>query len=118
MKTRPKVLSGKTVKLRTGCGSLYLTLNHDDEGNLFEIKMVLGKAGSCINSMLYKMAILWSYILQLGATKEDVIKLIKKHFLGISCDASQKLEDGRMSSCSDMVGRAILEVLEGEDKKA
>ena len=62
MKKRPPVLSGKTVKVKSGCGSLYITMNKDEEGNLFEIKLTLGKAGSCINTMLYREAILWSII--------------------------------------------------------
>jgi ribonucleoside-diphosphate reductase alpha chain len=117
MRKRPDVLRGKTVKSKSGCGSCYITLNKDDEGNLFEIKLTLGKAGSCINTMLYREAILWSYICQLGATKDDILKLIKKHWMGISCDNSQKLEDGRMTSCGDVIGRAILEELQDEKEK-
>jgi ribonucleoside-diphosphate reductase alpha chain len=89
-----------------------LTLNKDDEGNLFEVKITLGKAGGCINTMLYREAILWSIICQLGATKDDIVKLIKRHWCGISCENAEKLVDGRMSSCGDTIGRAILEELD------
>ena len=116
MKKRPDVLSGITPKLRTGCGSIYLTLNNDEDGNLFEIKINLGKRGSCINSLLYREAILFSIILQLGATKDEVRKLIKSHWVGVSCENGQKTEDGRISSCGDVVGRAILEALEKESE--
>jgi len=120
LKKRPQVLQGKTVKVKTGCGSAYITINKDDDGNLFEVKIVLGKAGSCINTMLYREAILWSIICQLGATKDDLLKLVKKHWLGISCDNSEKMSDGRFTSCGEMIGRVILEELERgkEEKKA
>ena len=117
MKNRPEILNGVTAKLRTGCGSLYLTLNNDEDGNLFEIKINLGKRGSCINSLLYREAILFSIILQLGATKEELRKLIKSHWVGVSCENGQKTEDGRISSCGDIVGRAILEALEPKKSK-
>jgi ribonucleoside-diphosphate reductase alpha chain len=117
MRLRPKVLSGKTAKVKSGCGSCYITMNKDEQGNLFEIKLSLGKAGSCINTMLYREAILWSIICQLGATKDDIKKLVKKHWMGISCDNAEKLVDGRTTSCGDVIGRTILEELDGEEKK-
>ena len=43
-KKRPPLLSGRTVKIGTSYGNLYLTLNFTD-GQPFEVFATLGKSG-------------------------------------------------------------------------
>jgi ribonucleoside-diphosphate reductase alpha chain len=117
MKKRPEVLNGRTIKKSCGCGSLYITLNSDPETKqLLEVRLNLGKRGHCLNTQLYQQAILWSLLLQQGAEPKDLIKTIKQHWEGVSCENSQKEADGRLSSCGDLIGRAIIEALEKEEK--
>jgi len=47
---RPESLPTETTKVRTGCGSLFITISKDK--NCFEIDLHLGKAGSCTQAML------------------------------------------------------------------
>ncbi len=44
-RARQDVIHGSTRKIRTGCGNLYVTVNEDKEGKLFEIFNQIGKAG-------------------------------------------------------------------------
>jgi hypothetical protein len=42
---RENVLNGKTYKIRTGCGAMYVTVNITEEGVPIEVFINLGKAG-------------------------------------------------------------------------
>ena len=47
-KTRPTTLKGSTLKLKTGCGNLYIIVGCDDNEPM-EMFAHLGKAGGCSN---------------------------------------------------------------------
>ena len=42
---RPSMLSGRTMKMDSPLGDLYVTINEDDKGKPFEVFCTLGKAG-------------------------------------------------------------------------
>ena len=109
-KVRPSVLTGKTLKAKTNCGSLFVTLNEMD-GELGEIRLNLGKTGSCIRGMLELVGILYSIILQMDIPKDEKIKLFKKHCLSISCGNPFVIGEEKYTSCLDYIGRKCLEEL-------
>jgi len=45
---RPQNTMGKTYRLDTGCGKLYLTVNWDDDGNIIETFITTGSDGGCL----------------------------------------------------------------------
>lgn len=47
VKPRPESAVGETFCLRTGCGKLYLTINHSD-GKILEVFITTGSAGGCL----------------------------------------------------------------------
>jgi hypothetical protein len=114
-KKRPDVLTGHTTKFKTGCSSLFITHNNlDDE--LFELRLNLGKSGSCVRGMLELIGILYSTILQMDIDKVDKIKILKKHSQGISCGSPFTIGDKTYVSCLDLIAQETIKELENGNK--
>jgi ribonucleoside-diphosphate reductase alpha chain len=102
-RARQDVIHGSTRKIRTGCGNLYVTVNEDQEGNLFEIFNQIGKAGGCVASQSEAIGRLVSLAFRSGIEPEDIIRQLK----GISCHTPVWYREGKVLSCSDAVAKAI-----------
>jgi ribonucleoside-diphosphate reductase alpha chain len=102
-KARQDVIHGSTRKVKTGCGNLYVTVNEDAEGKLFEIFNQIGKAGGCAASQSEAIGRLVSLAFRSGIEPEDVIRQLK----GISCHTPVWYREGKILSCSDAVAKAI-----------
>lgn len=70
---RPDVLFGKTQRIKTGCGWLYITINHCDN-QPFEILPNFGKSGGCGSASAEAIGRMASLALRKGATIEELIK--------------------------------------------
>ena len=112
VKKRPEVVNGKTVKVKTECGNLYVTLNVDD-GQLCEIRTELGKAGQCTNGLLKALAISWSIMLQ-ELEPAKVMKLFKRHYKGLSCGSIFYEKGKKYTSCVDKIMELAFEELKEE----
>ena len=111
-KKRPDVLKGRTEKIQTGCKSLYLTINEDEEGNPCEVRAQIGKSGSCARCMLETIGILISRELQRG-DREESIKAIN-HLRSISCGQEFREGDKRRMSCLDVISQRVRVALKEE----
>jgi len=112
-KARHDVIHGSTRKIRTGCGNLYVTVNEDGEGNLFEIFNQIGKAGGCAASQSEAIGRLVSLAFRSGIEPEDIIRQLK----GISCHTPVWYREGKVLSCSDAVAKAIDWHLQEKEKR-
>ncbi len=116
-KKRPPVLEGKTYKIATNCGSLFLRINKDASGDVIEIMAQMGKAGNCANAWLEGLCCVWSEAFKFeGLTldeKEDMVKQI----IGIHCPESFTWEGKKYKSCLDAIGIKVLDELQEEKKK-
>ena len=102
---RPKVLTGKSVKVKTGCGNLYITLNKDGS-SLFEVFATLGKAGGCGNCQNEALTRAITLGLRYGIPKEEYIKELE----GIKCPNPNMFPiKERTLSCPDALARVIKE---------
>ena len=102
-KERQEVIQGSTRKIRTGCGNLYVTVNEDEEGNLFEIFNQIGKAGGCAASQSEAIGRLVSLAFRSGVEPEVVVRQLK----GISCHMPVWHQQGKILSCADAIGKAV-----------
>ncbi|MFO8057140.1 MAG: vitamin B12-dependent ribonucleotide reductase [bacterium] len=105
LEPRPRhdVVNGITRKMPTGCGSLYVTVNEDEQG-LFEVFTNMGKAGGCAASQAEAVSRLISLALRAGIKAETIVRQLK----GISCPMMVWWEGGhKILSCADAIAKAI-----------
>ncbi|RJQ50498.1 MAG: vitamin B12-dependent ribonucleotide reductase [Nitrospiraceae bacterium] len=112
-KKRPEVITGTTRLMKTGCGNLYVTINEDEKGNLFELFTQMGKAGGCASSQAEAIGRLVSLALRSNIEPEELVKQLK----GISCHSPAWANGGKISSCSDAISKAIERYSERGSKK-
>jgi ribonucleoside-diphosphate reductase alpha chain len=98
---RPEVIKGTTRLMKTGCGNLYITINEDEEGNIFELFTHMGKAGGCAASQAEAIGRLISLALRSNIEPIEIEKQLK----GISCHSPIWVKGGKISSCSDAISR-------------
>ena len=78
LKTRPKILSGNTHLVETGHGKIYLTVNRDDENNVYELFTNGGKNGGVSSANLEAIARLSSLALQEGVTVKNIANTLAR----------------------------------------
>ncbi len=105
---RPDFTHGSTIKIKTGCGNLYVTINEDEHG-LCEVFASMGKSGGCASSQIEATTRLISLALRSGIDAKDIIRQIQ----GIRCPHPYGAlqEGGAILSCSDGIARAMIKYL-------
>lgn len=109
---RPRVTVGRTIETKTGCGSLYVTINEDSDG-IAEVFVQLGKSGGCAASQTEAIGRLLSISLRSWINPEVLIKQLK----GIRCPSIGFDSGEIITSCADGVAKVLEKWLKGEYKK-
>lgn len=105
----PDVSVGKTVKVYSGCGSLWVTLNKNDEGNANHIFVNRGSKGTCVAHQI-AVSRLISLALRGGIKPEDVVDQLLSietcsSFRDVNRDAKRNNKKySRGSSCPAAIG--------------
>ncbi|MCE2465371.1 MAG: vitamin B12-dependent ribonucleotide reductase [Dehalococcoidia bacterium] len=78
---RPSEMLGITERIKTGHGTMYITINFDEDKMPFEVFSTLGKAGGCDSAQLEAISRLVSLALRSGVDIREVVSQLK----GITC---------------------------------
>lgn len=103
MKNRPKTMLGCTVRIKTACGDLFVTINRDEEGNLFELFCTMGKAGGCESALTETI----SRLVSLGLRSNIPVKAIVKQMVEIKCGKPYGTGDRQIDSCMDGIAKQL-----------
>jgi ribonucleoside-diphosphate reductase alpha chain len=111
-RSRPTITKGRTYKMLTDLGSLYITVNDDEQGP-FEVFVHLGKSGS--SSMAFTEAIgrLISLALRSGVSPKAIIKQL----YGIKSSTPVRQEDGQVVfSVPDAIAKVLEKHISGGEQ--
>ena len=100
---RPSLLRGRTVKMLSPLGDLYVTINEDEKGRPFEVFTTLGKAGGAAMADAEAIGRLASLALRSGIP----ITAVRDQLRGISCDRAVGVGPNKVLSAPDAVAQAI-----------
>jgi ribonucleoside-diphosphate reductase alpha chain len=99
---RPAITSGRTERIRTGEGNLYVTINEDEQG-LCEIFTTIGKAGGNAAAQSEAISRLISLCLRSGVDPLEIVNQLK----GISGPTPVWDNGTLVLSAPDAIGKAI-----------
>lgn len=99
---RPKVTTGITVKVNSGCGNMYITINFNN-GKIIEVFATVGKSGGCAYSQLEAI----TRVITLGFKYDIPINEFIDQLKEISCPSTAADEIGKVSSCADAVAKTL-----------
>ena len=112
-RSRPNQTAGVTRRIRTGEGTLYITINEDENG-LCEVFTTIGKAGGNAAAQSEAISRLISLSLRSGLDPHAIVRQLK----GIS-GPNPTWEDGRLIlSTPDAIGKALDDYLKKRDKQS
>lgn len=103
---RPRVTRGETVRIKTGCGTLYVTINSDEQG-ICEVFTTIGKAGGCAGAFSEATARLASLALRSGVEPTQIVKQLK----GIRCPHPIWQGGQQVLSCPDAIAQVLEEYI-------
>jgi ribonucleoside-diphosphate reductase alpha chain len=101
-RTRAKKLKGETTKYTTGCGNLYVTVNHDN-GKIEEVFTNTGKTGGC-PAQSEAITRLVATSLRCGVSGEEISKQLN----GIRC-MSCIGKNAEVKSCPNAIARSLID---------
>ncbi len=109
VKERPKVLQGTTYQEETPLGTAYVTVNHDDRGEPFELFVNQGKTGSDMAAMSVAIGKLASLVLGLPSNMSAHARLreVARRLRGIGGSTSWGLGPRRARSLPDALAKVI-----------
>ena len=79
---RPTTVRGVTERVRTGHGTMFVTINFDGDGHPFEVFSTSGKSGGCDSANIDAISRMISLALRSGVDPDQIVEQLK----GITCD--------------------------------
>lgn len=109
LKPRPSVLNGRTYRIMTPMGKAYVSINEDEDGNIFEIFINVGRAGSDITADAEAIGRLISltFTIPTEYSSDQIAQKVVSRLRGIGGSSSTGFGSERVRSLGDAVAKAI-----------
>lgn len=107
-------LKGKTPKIETPCGNLYVTINHDGAGFIREVFFTMGHQGYCHAALFESIGQLLGVMLGHDICLEDICKQL----IGQKCGNPFWFDGKQYLSCPDAIGQLLQEEIKFRDVEA
>ncbi|NTW61708.1 adenosylcobalamin-dependent ribonucleoside-diphosphate reductase [Candidatus Saccharibacteria bacterium] len=109
LKKRPDVLFGRTHKVLTPLGEAFVSINEDEDGNIFEVFINVGKAGSDITADAEAIGRLISLTFRIPSdySSDQVAQKVISQLRGIGGSSSTGFGADRVRSLGDAVAKVI-----------
>jgi ribonucleoside-diphosphate reductase alpha chain len=122
-KPRGRVLQGETSRISTPLGATYVTINHNGDGQPFEVFIQTAKAGSDTAAVSEAIGRLLSYVLRLASpvSPRDRLKEMVNQLSGIGGGRPLGFGPQRVLSLPDGVAQVLADFLDrtaGEQESA
>lgn len=117
LKPRPSVLNGRTYRVMTPLGKAYVSVNEDENGNIFEVFINVGRAGSDITADAEAIGRLISLTFRIPTdfSSDQIAQKVISHLRGIGGSSSTGFGAERVRSLGDAVAKAINQHLTEKD---
>ncbi len=111
MKPRPEVLSGHTYKVATPIGTAFISINVDASGDIFEVFVNLGRAGSDIMADAEAMGRLISLAFRIPSnfSSDRIAQNVVEQLSGIGGSGTTGFGPQRVRSLADAVAKVLRE---------
>ncbi|MDQ3098529.1 MAG: adenosylcobalamin-dependent ribonucleoside-diphosphate reductase [bacterium] len=111
LRERPERLTGSTYKIKTPFGAGYVTINNDENGEMFEVFVSCSRGGSDISADAEALGRLISLALRIPTTvsKASVVETIVDQLSGIGGASTAGFGSNRVRSLADAVAKAVSE---------
>lgn len=106
---RPKQLQGVTVSRKSPFGTAYITINRDEQGNPFEVFIMVGKAGSDLQADAEGLGRMISLQLRTTApaNRMEMLRLVVGQLSGIGGARAEGMGPHRIRSLPDVVASVL-----------
>ena len=111
MKPRPEVLAGHTYKVLTPIGTAFISINEDDSGDIFEVFVNLGRAGSDIMADAEALGRLISLAFRIPSvySSDRIAQNVVDQLAGIGGSSAAGFGPARVRSLADAVAKVLRE---------
>ncbi|HSX01568.1 MAG TPA: hypothetical protein VLF67_04985, partial [Candidatus Saccharimonas sp.] len=109
MRPRPMVLNGHTYKVATPVGTAFVSINEDAGGNIFEVFVNVGRAGSDITADAEAIGRLISLAFRIPTpySSDRIAGSVVEQLTGIGGSGSAGFGPQRVRSLADAIAKAI-----------
>jgi ribonucleoside-diphosphate reductase alpha chain len=106
---RPMVLTGVTYKADSPTGKLYVTINNDEKGDMFEVFINHGKSGSDLMALADALGRMVSFVLRIHSPvpARERVREIVSELAGIGGSRSSGFGENRVRSLPDAISKVL-----------